>query len=405
MSRKSPHLEVDVLLEPRVSAVTEADVEIAVLLRLRQEVPPDAPALPLHLVIAPLGPGAINAPPVLRGLDGLRPGDRVSLPGGRTHLLSAGESPEAALDALVKDAFMRPEDTAAAALTQAREILSQERRQDVVHRLLMVAHSPVSEPMEPLLAAATALTEKQPGLDVVTTSPSMDLGMMVRLANLGGGEVNSVDSAAALETAIRQRVFRLTRQHVIDARLELDFVPGVSPGRMYRVTPMPVFLGNVRLTPTDRRLVLDPGPLAPGHEPSFLMTLTVPRRRLGHYRLVEIISRHRVGHRHISSHQLSVVHHVTDDPTELGYVEANVVAARDRVEPAGWVEEAARAFLEGDHRRVATTLERIARRFLEMGRPQDAQATVDVRSRYLRAGHLDRTELNKLRRLAGQALA
>jgi hypothetical protein len=93
---------------------------------------------------------------------------------------------------------------------------------------------------------------------------------------------------------------------------------------------------------------------------------------------------------------------VTDDPLEAGWVEAGVVAARDRAEPAGWVEEAARAFLEGDHRRVANTLERLARRMLELGRSGDAHTAGDCRTRYLRTGHLDRNDLNRLRRLVGQ---
>ncbi len=402
MTRRGPRLEVDVLLDPTTSAVTDAELEVTALLKLRLDVPADSAPVPLHVMIAPLGPGAGNAAAVFRSFEALRPGDRVSFPGGRTHTLVAGESPDA-LRALTEDAFTRPEDNAAAALAHGRDALLADRRTDAAHRLIIVAHSPIVEATEPLLNAASALTEKHFGLDVVTTTPSMDLGMMIRLANLGGGDVAFVEGVAALETNMRDRIGRLTQQHLIDPRLELEFVPGVVPGRMFRAAPGAVFLGNVRLTPTDRRLVLDPGPVVAGHEPQFLVTLTLPRRRVGRYRLLEVSARHRAGHRFVTCHQASVVHQVTDDPTLLGYVEAGVVAARDRVEPAGWVEEAARAFLEGDHRRVATTLERMARRLSELGRSADAQATIDARGRYLRSGHLDRNELNRLRRLAGGA--
>ena len=401
-ARRAARLEVEALLEPSVTPVTEGDAEVTVLVRLRQNAAADTPAPPIHLCLAPLGPGAVNAAPVLRALDALRPGDRISLPGAGGHTLAPGEGPQAC-KALVEAGFVRPGDTAAAALNAASELLQADRRHDTHHRVLLVPHSPVVEAMESLLAAATALTERQLGIDVVTTSPATDLGLMIRLANLGGGEVTFADTPDALEAAVRHRLIRLAQATMIEPRLELDFVPGIVPGRMYRVSPAPIFLGNVRLTPTDRRLVLDPGPVAVWHEPVFLLTLTVPKRRVGRYRLMEVAVRHRAGSRVVTSAQTSVVHTTTDDPNEAGFVEAAVVAARDRVEPVGWVEEAGRAFLEGDHRRVATTLERMARRMLELGRGPDAQAVVEARGRYLRSGHLDRSELNRLRRVAGAA--
>jgi hypothetical protein len=402
MSRETVRLALDVIVEPGATPVTDGEVELTALCRLRLEAPPNATPASLDLAVLPLGPGLVNAAPVARALDRLRPGDRLCLPRGVTHTVQAGDAP-ADLAARLDAAFSTPFDTAAEALSFGREALAVDRRPEAAQRLLLVAQSPVVEAMEPLLGVASALTDRHLGLDVVTTSPAMDLGLMIRLANLGGGEVHFVEGAAALETAVRHRVERLTQQYMVDVRLALEFVPGITPGRMFRVSPTPIFLGNVRLTPTDRRLVLDPGPIAPGHEPAFLLTLTAPRRRLGVYRLVDVVARHRAVHRSVTVAQASVLHRVTDDPLEAGWVEAGVVAARDRAEPAGWVEEAARAFLEGDHRRVANTLERLARRMLEMGRQADAHVAGDCRTRYLRTGHLDRNDLNRLRRLVGQA--
>lgn len=399
MSKSPPRLEIDVSLEPGATSVADGETEVSVLIRLRVEAAPDAVPAPLHLAIMPIGPGAASAPAVARALEALRPGDRIST-GGRTVVIQEQDD-RRLLNQALEDAFMRPQDTAAAALLQGRDALLHERRTDTAHRLLLVAHSPLVEPMEPLLGAATSLTERQLGIDVVTTSPQMDLGLSIRLANLGGGEAVLAESSAALEGLLRPRLARLLRQHVLDARLELEFVPGVNPGRMYRVSPTPIFLGNIRLTPTDRRLVLDPGPVATGAEAAFLLTLTVPKRRLGRYRLVELVAKHRGATRIVTGWHGGVVYTVTDDPLQAQWVDAQVVAARDRAEPAGWVEEAARAFLEGDHRRVATTLERISRRFLELGRPADSQSAIDSRTRYLRSGHLDRNELNRLRRLVG----
>ncbi len=402
MIRKPVRLDLDVVVEPGATPVTDGEVEITALCRLRLEASPEASPAPLDLAVLPLGPGLVNAAPVTRGLERLRPGDRLCLPRSAPITLEQGDTP-ASLASRLEAAFASPFDTAAEALTYGREALGVDRRPEAAQRLLLVAQSPVVEAMEPLLGVASALTDRHLGLDVVTTSSAMDLGLMIRLANLGGGEVHFVDSAAALEEAVRQRLERLTQQFLVDVRLSLEFVPGVTPGRMYRVTPTPIFLGNVRLTPTDRRLVLDPGPIAPGHEPAFLLTLTVPRRRLGHYRLVDVVARHRTPHRAVTVAQASIMHRVTDDPLEAGWVEAGVVAARDRAEPAGWVEEAARAFLEGDHRRVANTLERLARRMLEVGRQADAHVAGDCRTRYLRTGHLDRNDLNRLRRIVGLA--
>lgn len=397
MNQPQSGIEIDLSVEPAASGVADQDGELSVLVRLRVSPPPGATPAPLHLALVPFGPGALNARAVGRALDVLRPGDRLSA-GGRTVVV--GPQGAAGLEALLDEAWQRPFDTAAAALAHGRDALMEDRRPEFATRLFLLAHSPIVEPMEPLLAAATSLTERHLGIDVFATSPQVDLGLSIRLANLGGGEAVSTDAQPALEEAVRSRVSRLVHQHVLDARLELEFVTGVTPGRMFRVSPSPIFLGNVRLTPTDRRLVLDPGPLTTGAEPVFLLTMTAPKRRLGRYRLVEISARHRGATKLLAPWHGGAIHTVTDDPQEIAWVDAQVVAARDRVEPTGWVEEAARAFMEGDHRRVATTLERLARRFLELGRTNDAQAAIDSRTRYLRTGHLDRNELNKLRRLA-----
>jgi len=398
MSGKPIRLDLEVVVEPGVTPVTDGEVEVTALCRLRLEADPEASPAPLDLVVLPLGPGLVNAAPVMRGLERLRPGDRLCLPRSAPITLERGDT-AATLSGRLEAAFASPFDTAAEALSFGCEVLG--RRPEAAQRLLLVAQSPVVEAMEPLLGVASALSARDLGLDVITTSSSMDLGLMIRLANLGGGDVHFVESAAALEEAVRQRLDRLTRQFLLDVRLLLEFVPGVTPGRMYRVTPTPVFLGNVRLTPSDRRLVLYAGPMAPGYEPAFLLTMTVPRRRLGHYRLVEIAVRHRAPQRVVTVAQASVMHRVTDNPLEAGWVEAGVVAARDRAEPAGWVEEAARAFLDGDHRRVANTLDRLARRMIEVGRQADARVAGDCRMRYLRTGQLDRNDLNRLRRIVG----
>lgn len=387
-----PALALDWSVSPPAVSVAEVGTEVSVMLRLRPRVAlAERPAAPLDLALTMVGRapeatcGALReAAEVLRG--GLRPGDTLAW---------AGDGDGAHPDAL----FARPPSTLAEAFTAGlRRLGGDERADGRAARLLVMVNAPVMEPVDPLLRAASALTDRGAGLDLVCVHPLADLGLLTRLANLGGGEVLVPDGGGELRRLLVARVACLQDQRVLDARLELRFAPGAQPHRLFRVDPEPLFLGMVRVVDDDRRLVLDPGPVTTGTAPpAYLLTMSVPRRRVGRYLLLRGRLHDRAGG---DGPWEEVAQRCSIDPAEVSLVEAGVNAARDRVEPTAWVEETAQAFNEGDGRRVSVTLERLVRHFLTLGRTPAVEEAFAMRLRFLRTGALDRAELNRLRRLA-----
>ena len=394
-----PSLRVVGLADPPATSVVEVDTEVSLMLSLCYAEPPTGPGFPLHLAVIPVGDAGLGAHDPSQYLVALRPGDQLSLPGRGTFTVGV-EQGRTAIEDACRAAFAAPTESLTEALHLGRTLLEADTRDGVARRIILAVFATGPEQVDGLLAAATAVNECQLGADVFCRSSQTDAGLLIRLANLGGGEIAMCSDSAAVCAAMATRFAALGQQHLLDVRMELDVSPGLVPGRLYRVAPTPVYLGTVRVTGTDRKLLIDPGPVALGLEPSFLLTLNLGRRRVGRYRLLDARIRHRSTGARAFSTQTTVVFPCTDSPLDLQVCEAAVVAARDRVEPAGWIEDATRFFGQGDHRGVATTLERISRRFLELGRPADAAFSLEARTRYLRTAHLDRSDVNRLRRMA-----
>ncbi|MCA9542095.1 MAG: hypothetical protein KC620_24530, partial [Myxococcales bacterium] len=229
---------------------------------------------------------------------------------------------------------------------------------------------------------------------------SADLGLLTRLANLGGGEVCLAEPQRTLGEALVDRVNVLRDQRLLDAQLELTFSPIIQPGQLFRVDPTPVFLRNVRLNDGNRQLTVEIGPVTgSGRDPCFLLTAVLPKRRIGRYRLFDArLYAREAGDRPLWSG--GVVQRCGADPLEASEVEAEVITARERVEGTAWAEEVARAYAEGDARRVSSLLDRLTRHFVTLGRERAVEQIAAMRVRFLRSGSLSRVDVNRLRRLA-----
>ncbi len=381
-------------IDPPVSLVTDGAVALGVLFSLDREGLTAHTPRRLNLVVALVGPPAPDRVEGLRAAlgaieSGAREGDRV-------FFVTRSGTREAGAAAAVAE----PAPTLAAALTAGARALAERRDPDAASRLVVVVNTAVSEPMQDLLGAAGALSEQAIGVELFCAHPSADLGLLTRLANLGGGETRVAAPGRPLDEALVSRVAELRGQRALDVQLELSFSPIVQPGQLFRVSPRPVFLRNVRLGDDNRQLIVEVGPVTlDGPDPAFLLTATLPKRRVGRYRLFDArIYTREGGERPVWSG--GAVQRCSADPIEAGEVEAAVVAARERVEVTAWAEDVARAYAEGDARRVSTTLDRLIRHFVTLGRPGAVEEVASMRLRFLRSGALGRADVNHLRRLA-----
>ncbi len=387
-------LGVTWLVNPPVGSVADPGTEIGVLLTVRDAAAADWPAAPLHWAFTQVGAvrgaaAALQRAALAAALEAAPPGERARFVGGGP--------PRTLEDALAGEPLPHARSLAEALLEGARALAA--RPADAAARLLVAVHGPLSESYEDILAAAAELDERGVGVDVLCAHPTADLGLLTRLANLDGGEVMLADVTedAACAEALGRRLATLRAQRLLDVRLELRLTSLFQPQRLFRVAPHPVFLRTLRLGPDERTVRLEVGPLARGDAPAFLLTGSLPRRRIGRYRLFELTAGHR---NDAAAARVDGLHGCTLDPAEAATVEAAVRAAQERVEGVAWVEDVARAYAEGDARRVAATIDRLVRHFAVIDRRRAVREAAALRMRFLRSGTLGRMELNRLRRLA-----
>ncbi len=386
------------VVNPPVGSVADAGTEIGVLLEVTESSDTLREAAPLRWAVAQVG--ALRGAHAASLNDGLRAAFDVAPPRDDARWLGpAGPCPLA--DVLADPRARGPVRSLAAALRAGAEALAGSAPGHA-KRLLVALHSALNEPYEDILAAAAALHEHSIGVDVLCTHPSADLGLLTRLANMDGGEVLLPDPgrAGALGEMLAARIDLLRAQRVLDVRLTLHPSPLLQPLRLFRVAPSALFLRAVRPEPDHREVVIDVGPMAPGARHAFLLTAQLPRRRIGRYRILEIIASHATDE---AAARVDVLHQCTLDPAEAAIVEAEVRSAQERVEGAAWVEEVAKAYADGDARRVSVTLDRLVRYFAVLTQHTAMEQTAALRIGFLRTGTLSRTDLNRLRRLAAHA--
>ncbi len=380
-------------VDPPISLVTDGAVDVGALLTLDRSGLVDRQARPLNLVVAQVGTPRPSRTAELKRVFGrireaARPDDRLIFVGAG----GSGDGIEACFD--------RPVPTLAGALDAGARLLGNLRDGRAATRLAVVVNTAVQEPMQPLLTAAGALSERAIGVELFCGHSAADLGLLTRLANLGGGETRVSQPGRSLAEAVLDRVESLRDQRALDVQIELTFSPIVQPGQLFRVAPSPVFLRNVRLGDDNRQLTIEVGPVtARGPDPAFLLTAMLPKRRIGRYRLFDarVYSRDG-GERPVWSG--GAVQRCGADPSEAGEVEAEVIAARERVEVTAWSEEVARCYAEGDARGVSSTLDRLVRHFVTLGRKRSVEQVSQMRLRFLRSGALSRADVNRLRRMA-----
>lgn len=318
---------------------------------------------------------------------------------------ASGTSAAASVDAL--DA--RPFASLGAALTAA---IASAPPAPVRSRVVLVVRAPTAESNEVLSSALQASDQRGVGVDIIATSGLADLGACGRIVALDGGVVRVLEAAETVGAALDARLAQWVAAAWTSARLELDLTGSGFPTRWVRLDPTPVVLpvkralrgegGGRSVIGTERRVSLWVGPLAPGQTARFLVSLPTQRRRTGRYRLFEARLRG-TADAVLEPRVLVVTQTCTDDPSGV-WVEAQVTAARDAAELSLWLDDLVKAVAETDHRRVAQTLDRLARRYIELGRDLDALQTTEVRGRYLRSGMLERRDINRLRIAAARRL-
>ena len=273
-------------------------------------------------------------------------------------------------------------------------------------RVVLIVRAPTPESAEVLGTALQAADQRGLGVDIITTSGLADLGACGRIVALDGGTIRALEPNEPCEAALDARLAQWASALWTSARLELDLTGSAYPTRVIRLDPSPVALplsrgpSGAAAVGTERRIALWVGPLGPGQSARFLVCLPTQRRRTGRYRLFEARLRG-TGSATLEPRVLLVTQTCTDDPSAL-WTEAQVTAARDQADLTVWLDDLVRAVSESDHRRVAQTLDRLARRLVELGREVDAHQTAEVRGRYLRSGLLERRDINRLRTLAAR---
>lgn len=268
-------------------------------------------------------------------------------------------------------------------------------------RVLLIADHAEAEPLEPLVSAATGLAEKGRAFDVLCTEPAVELGLLTRLAALGGGELLSASERRYVGPRATRWIERLKSRAMADTRIEFEFASDTQPLQLYRVQPSPLFLGNVRLSgDLGRRLVIDPGVVAQSALPSFILLVEAPPGPRGTRRIADatFIARGSDG---TLRDKITVAQEYDDRPTTLPVVDAAVVAARDQVQGCVIVEDVARGYSAGDARRVSMLLEQLVRHYATLDDTVGLDVAYQTRLRFLRTGILGRNVLNRLRRITG----
>jgi len=395
MSGASWKLVLRASAEPSVLHPSEVEHETTTLVEVScvAETPPSPEPRALFVAVVGGPPGAL--PP-------WRPS--VS---GHVSVAVVGEASSAGADASVDALDARPFPSLGAALTA---VVAAAPPAPVRARVVLVVRAPTPESGDVLGAALQAADQRGLGVDIIATSGLADLGACGRIVALDGGVVRLLDAGEPLGTALGARLAQWAGAAWTSARLELDLTGSAFPTRLVRLDPTPVALpvnralsgagGGRPVVGTERRVSLWVGPLAPSQTARFLVCLPTQRRRTGRYRLFEARLR-ATGDAALEPRVLVVTQTCTDDPSGL-WAEAHVTAARDHAELTLWLDDLVKAVAETDHRRVAQTLDRLARRYVELGRDADALQTSEVRGRYLRSGLLERRDMNRLRASAAR---
>ncbi|MFN3198811.1 MAG: hypothetical protein ACE366_10430 [Bradymonadia bacterium] len=385
-------ISIDARVDPPAITLSEQEASLTLSLDItaRHE---GADRAPLVLAVIPVcahpdGPLKAHLGQAIAGLiTHLGDEDVILGEGGRS--LTVDADPEGM-------AWSSPQPTITKGLEAGYEALKSFAGVPVARRVTLVVSGMTHEGGEALTRAATQLSQANIGIDVLVVSMSSDLGLLNRLANLGGGALMVATELNELSAPLARRLPALQGQRVLNPKLELSFPHGVQPGDMFRLAPTRAFLGAVRVSHTERRLMLDPGPMGDQSTPRFLMTMVIPRRVAGMYRVCTAkLSWSDQGRASEVEHEIVVS---VDQPGQQRLMaQSPLVIARDRVELLSWVEDMGRAQADGEHRRVSNLLERLTRRLNELSEIMLAEQVGGIRRAYLRSGSLNMVELNQMR--------
>jgi hypothetical protein len=345
------------------------------VVELSVEVQPSA-AFPVDFTVACVG----------RDLTGLN--ERLGNPaeGERRFLLD----PAGHLDDLTAGTGGWPSVYAALSALLAQPIPPEDR----VGHVLVFVTTLAEEQAEPLLEVASRLAEIGWGVDLIALHPAAELGLLSQVATVARGELLVADRG--FSEVLRTRMVALRAQPLAAPLLDIEISRGIRSGRFYRLEPVPVLLGIPQLTETDRRVVIDVGPLGAGARISWLFDLEVPARTAGSYLLAEATLSYRQLDGRRQRHAQAIQHVMVGENAGLVIDVARIVN-RDRAEAVAELESIGVAFHRGDGRRVAVGLSSLVRRLLAMGDEETVERAFGLRLSFLRSGSIDRLEFNRLR--------
>lgn len=392
MSGLASMFELDITTDPPHCVPAEDEVEITVGLTVKPQ-RPVSQRLPLVLAIVPVCPrgdhtlGPQIGEAVTQVIDRLGDEDVIL---GAPDLQLTVDSPAETL------VWGSPKSSLTEGLEAAEAMLRSFAGVPVARRVLLVVNGLTHESGEALTRIANVFSQDHIGVDVLITALTGDLGLLSRLANLGGGAMMIATEPEQIAARISDRLPVLQSQWALNSQLEIVFPQAVKPVEMFRLAPTRSYLGAIRVGHTERRLMLDPGPLGAEGAPRFLLTLMAPRRAVGQIRLCT--ARLEWTHMGLAEHVISDVI-LRCQPIADPQVRVELIAIRDQMSLLSWAEEMGRAQGDGEHRRVSNLLERTARRLNELGFISGAEHLGDLRRGYLRTGSLSMIELNQIRHL------
>lgn len=225
-----------------------------------------------------------------------------------------------------------------------------------------------------------ALQHRGIGCNVVCVGPRETASLAQFVVPCGGRLIRT--DRQHVQEELTKLILLLARQPYNSLTIDLAFATTARPHVVFACTPEPCFLGEVRFECGERHVILDVGAIDPENPPSWLITVRMPPRSAGKYRLLEAYLRS--GDLIIA--EAPIWSEVSMIPATCAAVEPKVIAMLEHVLPLAWVDDILVARQHGDVRQISVLLERIIRHFATLGFSQAVDALTNLRLSYLRTG-------------------
>ncbi len=220
-------------------------------------------------------------------------------------------------------------------------------------------------------------------VDVLCLGAGETVSLVQLLVPFGGRVLRATPET--LEKTLKDAIQAAAQQPYQNLSIELEFSKLARPRAVFTCSPEPCFLGEIHCERGERRVLLDVGPFDPMNPPSWLITLRMPQRREGRYRLLDV----RLNSGETVLCQASVCDEVSALMDGISMVEPRVIATLERVLPLAWFDELLVARQRNDVRQMAMLQERMLRHFATLGLDEAVDQLRERRLSFLHSGLLD----------------